>query len=215
MTQGKIQAVFIDWHLTLSASVFWEHLAAENIGLYSTLNHSLFSVLAPQIVPWMRGARTSEQMMLMVAQSAGLSYDTVYAEFVRSGQTMKFIAPEVPVLVAELRRRGVRVIVATDNMDAFTRFTAPAMGLSTMFDDVLNSSDLRALKDDFDAGGKNLFFHDYLLVNGLSADRCVLIDDSTDTRETAARIGMRYLWVTAENGLLYHLRALLQETAAF
>jgi|SRR5579859_5671211 len=212
MAKGNIQTVFIDWYMTLSNSVFWGHLATEDTVRFSMLSDTLFVMLAQQIDPWMRGTRTSEQMMRLVAQSANLSYDTVYSEFVKSCQTMRIIDPEVPLLVAELRRRGARLVVATDNMDSFTRFTAPGLHLSDIFDDILNSFDLQALKDDFDAGGRSLFFHDYLMARGLAPNRCVLIDDSTLTGASAARMGMRYLQVTAENGLVHHLSALLQET---
>jgi FMN phosphatase YigB (HAD superfamily) len=153
----------------------------------------------------MRGTVTSEQIIGRVAQNANLSYDTVYAEFVRSCQSMKFVAPEVPLLVAALRGRGVRVVIATDNMDSFGRFTVPAMGLSGMFDEVLNSSDLKALKDDFDAGGRSLFFHDYMLKRGMTPEQYFLIDDSESTRASAERIGIGYLQVTAENTLVHYL----------
>ena len=213
MNRGARQAVFIDWHLTLSKSVFWEHMTTANPERYESLRKSLFVSLRQHHAGWMRGAWTSEQIMALVAQNTKLSYDFVFAEFVRSCQIMQFIAPEVPGLVAELRRRGVSVVIATDNMDSFSRFTVPAMGLSEMFDDVLNSFNLKALKEDIDTSGRSLFFHDYLRLQDLAPEQCVLIDDCESTLEVAQRIGIGCRLVTAEHTLVHRLHDLLHEIA--
>jgi FMN phosphatase YigB (HAD superfamily) len=209
MISSALQVVFIDWHLTLSKSVFWEHLAAADSERYELLRKSLFMTLRQHHAAWMRGAWTSEQIMTLVSHDTQLDFDFVFAEFVRSCQSMQFIDPTVPSLVAELRRRGLRVIIATDNMDSFSRFTAPAMGLPGLFDDILNSFDLKALKEDFDAGGRSLFFDHYLLAHGLAPERCVLIDDSRARPEMAERMSMGYRLVTTETPLVRHLCTLL------
>lgn len=212
MSPSALQAVFIDWHLTLSKSIFWEHLATAEPARYGRLRQSLFVTLRERHTAWMRGAWTTEQMMACVSAETGLSYDFVFDEFVTSCQTMTFIAPEAPGLLAALRRRGVRLAIATDNMDCFTRFTVPALRLPALFDHVLNSFDLKALKEDFDASGRSLFFQDYLLARGLAPQQCLLIDDSRPTPEIAARIGFEYRLITAEQTLAHHLHGLLQET---
>jgi len=190
MNGNPLQAVFIDWYLTLSQSVFWEPLAIEDNRRYQSLRKSLFVTRRGYHAAWMRGAWTTEQIMDWVAQDTGLSYAFVLAEFVRSCQTMTFMAPEALGLVAALRRRGVRVVIATDNMDSFSRFTVPALGLSEMFDDILNSFELNVLKGDCDAGGRSLFFQPYLLAQGLSTEQCVLIDDAQPTPEYCGQMGL-------------------------
>jgi beta-phosphoglucomutase-like phosphatase (HAD superfamily) len=123
---------------------------------------------------------------------------------------MTFADPETPRLVAQLRRRGVRVVIATDNMDSFSRFTVPALGLSEMFDDILNSFELKALKADCDAGGRSLFFQPYLRAQELAPAQCVLIDDAQPTPEYCGQMGLGYRLATAAAPLPQHLRALLE-----
>jgi FMN phosphatase YigB (HAD superfamily) len=209
MNLDRPQVIYLDWYHTLSASHFWDPLAQAHPEQAAALTNALFGALEPQLGGWMRGQTTCEAMLRQVAQLTHIDYDFVFAELVRGCQTMQFTAPEVPGLVAALRRRGQRVVIATDNMDTFTRFVVPAMGLAEMFDGVLNSYDLQALKDDFDASGRNLFFDDYLCKSGLAPAQHVLIDDSELTEETAARIGMGYLKVTPDRSLRDHLRTLL------
>lgn len=206
------QVVFLDWYNTLSSSLYWGHLAATDPAQHLALGLALFETNAHLLVPWMLGQLTSEQVLDHVAATTGFSAKWVLREFVAGCERMTFVAPEVPSLVAQLRHTGVKVVIATDNMDAFSRWTVPALNLNTLFDGILNSCELGAMKNDLDRSGRSLFFDAYLTENDLRPSQCVLIDDSTDTAPAMQAIGLTYRQVTSRAHFIAELMALLQTT---
>jgi FMN phosphatase YigB (HAD superfamily) len=97
-------------------------------------------------------------------------------------------------------------------MDAFSRWTAPALNLNTLFDGILNSCELGAMKNDLESDGRSLFFNRYLTENDLRPSQCLLIDDSTDTAPAMQAIGLTYRQVTSRAQFIAELLALLQVT---
>ena len=81
--------------------------------------------------------------------------------------------------IQNLRSKGIKVVIATDNMDTFRRFTIPAMGLEKYFDGFLISNELCAYK--YQTIGKKIpFFDEYLMKNDLTYSDIVLLDDCQD-----------------------------------
>ncbi len=147
------KCVFIDWHNTLSVSRFWGHLEGgtpEERRLFRRIEAALYGNLGDLLGPWMRGGLTTEGVMRAVARDAGLDYGLVLREFIAGCRAMRFVDAEVTDLVLALRANGRRVVIATDNMDSFARWTAPSLGLAAIFDDILSSAELRAMKGDVD-----------------------------------------------------------------
>jgi FMN phosphatase YigB (HAD superfamily) len=208
------RVIFLDWYNTLSQSVYWGHLATADPTLHATVRSALFDANVHMLVPWMLGRLTTEQVLACVAATAGLRYDWVLSEFIVGCECMAFVSPEVPRLVAQIRQAGVRVLIATDNMDAFTRWTVPALNLRALFDGVLNSCDLGAMKNDLGPDGRSLFFARYLAEHDLAPCQCLLIDDSADTHAAMHAIGMPYRHVTSPNQIVDILVAVAQEVYA-
>jgi FMN phosphatase YigB (HAD superfamily) len=92
--------------------------------------------------------------------------------------------------VRAIRRSGVLVALATDNMDTFTRWTVPALGLGTLFDAILDSASLGTLKDDL-TDGQSRFFGPWLSANGIAPAEAVLVDDSPPRSAVAVGLGVR------------------------
>lgn len=105
----------------------------------------------------MRGEQTSEQIVHQIAKVADLNKEELISEFIESCKSMKLVSDRIFEITKQLQSQGVKVVVATDNMDSFTRWTIPALKLETMFDNILNSYDLGVLKGDFDDKGESLF----------------------------------------------------------
>ncbi len=161
---SQYKCVFIDWHNTLSTSLFWDQTLARSAAhehRYARLRASLFDVNQSLIVPWMRGSLSTEAVIEVVADHTVLEVDFVMAEFVSSCQRMTLVSPVIPDLIAALRERGCLVVIATDNMDSFLRWTAPAMNLTDMVDGMLCSAAIGALKTEQDTT-RNLFFSAHL-----------------------------------------------------
>jgi FMN phosphatase YigB (HAD superfamily) len=89
-----------------------------------------------------------------------------------------------------IREQGIKVVLATDNMDAFCRWTVPAMHLGGIFDAILDSASLGVLKDDL-VGGRSPFFGPWLSDQRIAPSEAVLVDDSPPaSAASAAAIGL-------------------------
>jgi FMN phosphatase YigB (HAD superfamily) len=208
--------VFIDWHKTLCFDNFWGHWAEPDHPrntIFHTLQQAFFADSSSLIVPWMRGELTAEEAVRHVASHVSVDEDLLMRELIASCRAMRIIDPEAPALIETLRRVGVRMVLATDNMDTFTRWTAPALGLEELFDDILCSYDLKCLKEDVDAGGNSLFFGPYLAEHGVEPGECVLIDDSRSLEPIAERLGIDFRLVCDATRLVGHLKELTDPEA--
>ncbi len=197
------KTIFIDWYGTLSDSTFWGHIPSIDTELYPlrlTAESTLFGELSDLIAPWMRGDYTAEEIIYSVSQKSSLCKEKLLKQFILSTEKM-VVDPEVLTLVGRLRGAGTKVVIATDNMDSFTRWTTPALGLTHHFDGILNSYELKVLKKDFDTVDKSLFFGSYLQENGLRPDECVLVDDSEDRDGNIQKFGIEYIKINQSTEL--------------
>lgn len=207
------KAIFIDWNKTLSFSLFWDHLKdlEESHPMHlNNIQNSLFGKLDYLVKPWMRGEYTTEFIVKKLAEETGLEYDHLLKEFILSCQTMK-IEPEVLELIQEIRKKGTKVVIATDNMDALDRWTVSALKLHEYFDNILNSYSIKALKGDLNEDGDSLFFMDYLKKHNLKNNETVLLDDSQIKPEIAKKHGIDFIHITTENTLQKVLKSLLDK----
>lgn len=190
----KPKLVFVDWYGTLSNSTFWGHIPSTDPNLYplrQAAEATLFGELSDLVIPWMKGQHTTEQIVSIISQKSSHSEEQLFSQFVLSAKQM-IIDPEVVALVEQLRNSGTKVVIATDNMDSFARWTTPALNLTNHFDGILNSYEQKALKKDFDSSGQSLFFGNYLKENNLRPEECVLIDDSDDKNGNLQKLGIVY-----------------------
>ena len=161
------KTIFIDWNGTISSSKFWWHLEqskkSEDNKVFARIEKSLFGNLRETIKPWMLGELQSEDVIDKVAKDSKLEYDKVLKEFIKSCASMEIVSKDVLKLVSKIRKKGTKVVIATDNMDSFTRWTYPGLKLFNHFDGYLNSHYLHAMKGHKDDKGKSLFFRKYLI----------------------------------------------------
>jgi FMN phosphatase YigB (HAD superfamily) len=207
----KLRTVFLDWNGTLSVSRFWGHLQEPDHELshvFPRIEATLFkpkSSLWYVHEPWMRAQMNSEDVVELLAKEIKLEPEKVLQELILSCQNMQFVSDQVPALVNKIRGKGLIVVIATDNMDSFNRWTVPAMGLDEIFDDILVSYDLRGLKGDLDQNGRSLFFNEYLKRHQLLPGESILIDDSKSNSEVAERLGIIYHQIPFGGGLVSKL----------
>ncbi|MBU1199942.1 hypothetical protein KJ953_00230 [Patescibacteria group bacterium] len=203
-SKKKYKVIFLDWNGTISGSKFWGHLEDEthpNNHLFQKTESALFGELRHLLKPWMRGEATSEDVIAQISERASLEYDTVLNEFIESCKSMKLATDKLYDLTKKLQQAGTKVVIATDNMDSFPRWTVPTMKLNEIFDDVLDSHTLKAMKGDFDDNGNNLFFHDYLTRHAIKPGESTLIDDSEDKEGRIGNMGIEYRRIEPVVGL--------------
>lgn len=207
----KIKVIFLDWNKTLSNSRFWEQLEDVNHKYNShhqKIINSLFIDNKALITPWMQGKLTSEDICKAIAKNTGIEEKIIFEELVESARDMKFVFEEIPELLLKIRNKGIKVVIATDNMDTFNRFTVNSMALKNLFDDILNSYELKAMKGDFESE-KSLFFDEFINKNNLNYFETVLLDDSTSNSDPLTGLGMQTIQITSPDNLIYNLKKYL------
>ena len=208
------KCLFVDWHLTLSNSVFWEqfsHPAHPHSSLFAFMQSTLFTPAGARtwVIPWMRGQYTSEDVLAGVCDSAGIQPTSALQALQASCQQMRLVSEAIPHYVAGLRAKGLKVVIATDNMDTFQRWTVPSLRLDELFDDILCSFTQRALKEDVDQDGHSRFFADYLQRQHIGWGESLLLDDGGDDfGAVIRRFGIEYQHIEPGKGLVPALQAL-------
>ncbi|MGC4104746.1 MAG: HAD family hydrolase [Thermomicrobiales bacterium] len=212
MTQA---VVLLDWHRTLSHSLFWGHWSgsqdAARREAATRLADACFGGDGTVLASWTRGDMTAEAVIAAVAASAGVDPLLALDGLAESCAQMEFASPGILPLVGRLRAGGVRVGIATDNMDTFMRWTVPAMELRDAFDPILSSAELRALKaGPLDATGESPFFG-ALLADLAPGTHVYLVDDGADTAPVAEAVGIAFCHVTPERDVVAWLEMLAAE----
>ncbi len=213
MQKKCYKTIFIDWNGTLCMALFWDHWEKEDpkkAAAFHIIQDFFWGSFDDLINPWMRGKIQAEDFVKKVKKLSGLDTSVLMEGLIESCQKMKFISDEIPQLVSEFRKKGIKVVIATDNMDTFHRWTVPALKIDTIFDGVLSSHQLKALKEDFSEKGESLFFSEYLKTNNLGPGEAILLDDSKKTVEIAQRARLDYYQLEFGIGPVKALKMLLK-----
>lgn len=207
----KYKTIFFDWNGTLSMSLFWDQwkdLAHPRHEWHAPLSRYLLGENMWAVMEWMRGKVVAEDIARLLGDRFGYSSEIIFQDLKESCESMRLVSDEVLPLVQKLRRSGVKCVIATDNMDTFTRFTVPALRLSEHFDGVLNSFEMGMLK--FDTEGDSIpFFHEYLEKNNLNYKDVALIDDCIDKSGTYEKRGFDILQVFSPDDFVGKLKRLV------
>lgn len=203
MTQTP-KAIFIDWNKTLSNSLFWEHLQDTNHPNnkhLEAIEKSMFQNNRHLINSWMRGEHTFEDVTKILSEDSGVNQEIILNELAESCRQMKYVSEEIPELINKIKDKGIKVVIATDNMDTFERFTIPAMKLEELFDDFLISHSLKLLKGDLQENSIP-FFDEYLNKHNLTYQDTVLLDDCIDDTGTYDKLGLQIIQITSPEKLV-------------
>ncbi|HSX30938.1 MAG TPA: hypothetical protein VLE99_03410 [Candidatus Saccharimonadales bacterium] len=192
------EVLFVDWDGTLSRSKFWEGcdpsvLAPNALDQFKTY---LFKGSPDFVRLWMRGDYTSRHVVGMLATQFSLDPTALHNELKASCQRMRFVDDDLPDKITRIRGQGTKVVIATDNMDTFTKWTAPALDLNSLVDGILSSYHLRALKADMH-GLHSPFFSDYLSTQSIDPTQAVLLDDGPHNAVVTS-LGMQFVHITPD-----------------
>lgn len=190
--------IFLDWNKTLSNSKFWEQLSDpkhKNHDTFEIIEKALFGKHIDKINPWMLGKLTSEDVCHLLSKETGLEYDFLYKELIHSCKKMEFVSDSIPSLLTEIKKQGVKIMIATDNMDTFSKHTYSSINKNGLFDGFLNSYEIGSFKYDYQ-NGVLPFFDPFLAKNKLDYQDVVLVDDSIDKKGNLERLGLEVVYVS-------------------
>lgn len=204
----KYKAVFVDWNGTLSSSRFWTRWAdkPDTQEWYALVQGALFDNIEGRLIigDWMRGLRSVDNVMQYIHDVTSIPIIELENELRYSSEHMTIDDPSIIERLKILRDNGIKVVIATDNMDVFRRWTIDALQLEDIFDGILVSDTQGALKKEVDSNGMSPFFHLYLTQNQLKAGESVLVDDSEDSRIVES-FGIDFLHVNESKTLVNQL----------
>lgn len=202
MKPPKNKYIFIDWNKTLSCSFFWEQLSNTDHKYHKYFNEitRIFTNNKKLVKAWMRGQYSAENISEIINKNTGINSDLIFKELKESCENMKYVSLKIPQLITTIREKGIKVGIATDNMDTFKRFTIPAMSLDLIFDDILISSEIGFLKNDL-KNNELYFFKSFLKEKRVSYSDLILVDDSTDTNRIYKKAGLNVINVKNVNEL--------------
>ncbi|MGH7196978.1 MAG: HAD family hydrolase [Candidatus Saccharimonadales bacterium] len=194
----QYDVIFLDWEGTLSKSRFWGHWAADARRQkdYNLIQKRFFENSHDIKQDWMLGKLSAEEAVEFIADLTNMSSANLLTGLQKSCEQMQFIDERILEQVGKLRQNGTKVVISTDNMDTFTRWTVPALKLDTHVDEVLNSHTLKAFKKETHADGTSKFFADFFAQYGVEPSRSLLVDDSINNK-VVENFGMDYQQVTS------------------
>lgn len=197
----RLKVVFVDWHKTLCSCPFFHQLQKQDEALYDKLEHRLFEDMPiEQFIEWMRGKINKNDIIKRLCGD-DLSFNFVAEILKKSCETMSLDRKDYLKWIRKIRKKGKKVVIATDNVDTFDDYTVPALKLTRYFDDILCSFLLKRLKNDV-LNGKMLFFDDFLKKYDIKYDEAMLIDDSEDTVKLCLQNGMQARLVKSPEDVL-------------
>ena len=196
----KIKPIlFIDFDGTLCHDRFWRSIDADS---FEKIQNLLFGEDKSMVNEWMRGVYSSENINELISKELNIPFEKVWNTFVADCENMN-VSTDVLNRIKNLKK-DFHIVLITDNMDCFTRFTAPALKLDLLFDSIINSSDNKKFKSD---NGGEIFLQ---TVNKLDSkiENSILMDNSKSACGTFSKLGGMIRFVTPEEPLAFWLEDL-------
>ncbi|MDE1970885.1 MAG: hypothetical protein KGI50_04915 [Patescibacteria group bacterium] len=188
--------LFVDFDRTLCHDRFWR---SANPHLYSQIQNVLFGDHRIRVHAWMEGVYTSEDIVEFLAQECSVPFRDLWDILVHDCETMHVSLRTLADINA--LRDHFWVVLFTDNMDCFSRFTVPALHLNDYFDEIMNSYDAKTLK-------KNLLPQ---MMASVPDQTCCLIDDGEAICMLCEELGGVAYRITSEKTLDHHLAVIAAE----
>lgn len=190
------KTLFIDFDGTLCHDRFWRSLDS---GLMEKVQQSLFLDDKTMVSDWMNGVYTSEDINKKLANDLGVEYSFLWDVFVKDCQNMK-VENAVLEQLKKLRN-SYKIVLITDNMDCFDRFTVPSLKLDEYFDVIVNSFNERVSKNE----NEGQLFREVMERVGSNPADCILMDNSEKSCSVFEKLGGTSFLVTKEKPLAHWL----------
>lgn len=177
----KKQNIFIDFDGTICFDYFWRS-APE--GIKKIIGKFLFQDNTYLLEDWMRGQKSSEDINQIISDNCNLDYNRIWSYFIKDCENM-YIPEDILDALSACKKNNTLILI-TDNMDCFNRFTINKLKLLNYFHYIFNSYDYGVLKDDPLPKG---LFKKVIDLNGFDIQKSVLLDNSQKNCDLFNQLG--------------------------
>lgn len=177
----KKQNIFIDFDGTICFDYFWRSSPEE---IKEKIGKFLFQDNTYLLEDWMRGKKSSEDINNIVSTNCNLDYNMLWDYFVKDCENM-YVPQDILNAISSSRKNNTLVLI-TDNMDSFNRFTKDKLRLTEYFDYIFNSFDYGLLKDDPAQEG---LFKKVIDIHNFDIHKSVLLDNSQKNCDLFRELG--------------------------
>lgn len=195
--------IFVDFNGVISYKNFWDSIRISDKHIYKKIDSFLFRDNFDLVRIWMKGKKSSEEIHQFISEELNISFEYLFSHFKQDCETIDISNKILNNL--ESIKENFYLILRTDNMDSFTRFTLPANPrLSRVFDEIDNSFELKELKRE----NNGYYFTNKARKYNLEIKDCLLIDDSSKNCDFFNELGGTAYCLTGEETVVRHLATL-------
>ena len=142
----SIKTIFLDWNGTICNNVFWQQLDNNSTKeIFEKIKKCLFIDNGNLIDPWMKNQLSMNDIINIISNETKINKQFLKEQLIFSSENMNFVNPEIPNIIKLIQEKGIKVVLASDNMDVF-RYTISKLKLDLLFDDLLLSNEIGFLK---------------------------------------------------------------------
>lgn len=163
---------------------WWSSIINDDPKLYEKINNFVFGESKYLCNSWMCNEISSRDMNKILSDRFEVDENYLEKMSVESGKGL-LLNWDLINIYQKQRKKGLKVVITTDNMDVFSLYTVPFNNLNDYFDDIFNSAELGHLKeyDDF------RLYKKIAEDNGLKLSEILIVDDTKKLIDKAEKIG--------------------------
>lgn len=198
--------LFVDFNGVISYQNFWNSIYSEDHKLFNLrndINTFVFVENKNFVKDWMVGLHTAEEAHDLIKEKFDIDKDYLFEIFKKDAETID-VSEKILLKLQDLKSK-YKVVMITDNMDTFTRFTLPNNPeISRTFDGIFVSFHTGKLKKTDE--GK--VFKNIVNLFDSKLEESILVDDSKSNCELFESIGGKSICITGENEVIEKLNSL-------
>lgn len=152
-----IKTIFLDWNGTICNNVFWEQLNNSTTKeIFDKITKCLFIKHNHLINSWMKNILSMNDIIDIVSRETNIDKYFLKEQLIISSLGMNYVDLNIPNIIKLIQIKGIKVVLASDNMDVF-KYTITNLKMDLLFDDLLLSNEIGFLKSELN-DSKSLFF---------------------------------------------------------
>lgn len=194
--------LFIDFNWIISYKNFWHSLEIKDNKTYESINNYLFKENINIVKDWMVWKYSSNEVCEYISNNLSLDFKYIYNTLV--GDCKKIDLSEKILKLLEKLKKYYNIVLVTDNMDCFSKYTLKYNAkYFKVFDWIFNSSEHWFFK--------NEIYNDYIIKYNSQINLSYLIDDSIRNCDFFNKLWWNALNLKWEEDVVGWLKVLLKK----